>query len=69
MAIGGYGSFQGTLLGGLLVGLISTIIPLYLNAAYVSLIIYGLMLVVLVFFPKGLFGTAGRFGSAALREV
>ncbi len=69
MAIGGYGSFQGTLLGGLLVGLISTIIPLYLNAAYISLIVYGLMLLVLVFFPRGLFGTAGRFGSAALREV
>jgi branched-subunit amino acid ABC-type transport system permease component len=69
MAIGGYGSFPGALLGGLVVGLVSTIIPLYINAAYVSLIIYGLMIVVLIFFPKGLFGTAGRFGSAALREV
>jgi branched-subunit amino acid ABC-type transport system permease component len=69
MAIGGYGSFNGALLGGLLVGLISTIIPLYLNAAYVSLIVYGLMVLVLVVRPRGLFGTAGRFGSAALRAV
>jgi branched-subunit amino acid ABC-type transport system permease component len=69
MAIGGYGSFNGALVGGLLVGLMSTIIPLYLDAQYVNLIIYGLMILVLVVRPKGLFGTAGRFGSAALREV
>lgn len=69
MAIGGYGSFTGALLGGLLVGLISTIVPVFISPAYVNLVIYGVMILVLVARPRGLFGTAGRFGSAALREV
>jgi len=69
MAIGGFGSFTGALVGGVLVGLISTVVPVFINSLYVNLIIYAVMLVVLVIRPQGLFGTAGRFGAAGLREV
>lgn len=69
MAIGGFGSFSGALVGGVLVGLVSTVVPVYLPAIYVNLIIYGAMVLMLVIRPQGLFGSAGRFGAAALREV
>jgi branched-chain amino acid transport system permease protein len=69
MAIGGFGSFTGALVGGVIVGLISTVAPVFINPLYVNLIIYGVMLVLLVIRPQGLFGTAGRFGAAGLREV
>ncbi len=69
MAIGGYGSFKGAFLGGLIVGLATTIPPIWVNPTLVSTIIYGLMLAILMARPRGLFGTAGGFGSARLREV
>jgi branched-chain amino acid transport system permease protein len=69
MAIGGYGSFKGAFVGGLVVGLASTIPPIWVNPTLVSTIIYGLMLVILLARPRGLFGTAGAFGSARLRDV
>jgi branched-chain amino acid transport system permease protein len=69
MAIGGFGSFTGALIGGVLVGLTSTVVPIWLPAIYVNLIIYGGMTVMLILRPRGLFGSAGRFGAAALREV
>ena len=51
------------------VGLISHIVPLFANPALVNLVIYALMIVVLAIRPYGIFGSAGRFGAAALREV
>jgi branched-subunit amino acid ABC-type transport system permease component len=51
------------------VGLISELVPVFISPSFVSLVIYGFMIVVLVVRPQGLFGSAGRFGSAALREV
>jgi branched-chain amino acid transport system permease protein len=69
MAIGGFGSFTGAMVGGVIVGLISTLVPIWVNPLYVNPIIYGAMLVLLVMRPQGLFGTAGRFGAAGLREV
>jgi len=69
MAIGGFGSFTGALVGGVLVGLISTIVPVFVNSLYTNLIIYAVMILLLIVRPQGLFGTAGRFGAAGLREV
>jgi len=69
MAIGGYGSFKGAFIGGLIVGLATTIPAIWVNPSLVSTIIYGLMIVILLIRPRGLFGTAGSFGSARLRSV
>lgn len=69
MAIGGYGSFVGALAGGLAVGLVTELVPVFISPNYVNLIIYGLVLAVLIARPHGLFGSAGKFGAAGLREV
>jgi branched-chain amino acid transport system permease protein len=69
MAIGGFGSFIGALAGGIVIGLISTVTPIWVNPNYAVLIIYGFLVLLLVIRPTGFFGTAGRFGAASLREV
>jgi branched-subunit amino acid ABC-type transport system permease component len=69
MAIGGYGSFKGAMLGGLVVGLATKLPAVWVNPAWTTLIVYALMLTILFVRPRGLFGTAGAFGSARLRSV
>lgn len=69
MAIGGYGSFKGAFIGGLVVGIATTLPAVWINPSFSSAIVYGLMLVILLLMPRGLFGTAGSFGSARLRSV
>jgi branched-subunit amino acid ABC-type transport system permease component len=69
MAIGGYGSFKGALLGGIIVGVASSVAAAYIDAAWVSVVMYALVLAILLVRPRGLFGSAGEFGSAGLRRV
>jgi branched-chain amino acid transport system permease protein len=69
MAIGGFGSFVGALVGGLSVGVVSELVATFWNPNYVDLVIYGSMVALLVVRPRGLFGAPGGFGAAALREV
>jgi len=69
IAIGGFGSFAGTLVGGMIVGLVGGLVPTVLTTVYVNPILYGLILVVLIVKPTGLWGAAGLFGSAKAREV
>ncbi len=53
--IGGLGNFVGAVAGGILVGLIETLSSVYIASAYKDLIVYVVGIVVLVFFPYGLF--------------
>lgn len=69
MAIGGYGSFVGALIGGLIVGVIEALVPVWFNVQLAPLIVYALLIGVLVIRPRGLFGRAGAFGASSLREV
>jgi branched-chain amino acid transport system permease protein len=69
MAIGGYGSFKGAFVGGLIVGLATTIPAVWINPNFTTTIVYLLMVTILLIRPRGLFGTAGSFGSARLRTV
>jgi branched-subunit amino acid ABC-type transport system permease component len=69
MAIGGFGSFRGAVAGGIAVGLITGVAPVVMNPLLVQPLLLALMIVVLVIRPSGLFGTAGQFGTAALRDV
>lgn len=69
MAVGGFGSFAGALVGGVLVGEIVYVTPLYMNPELSSTMVYALVLVILLVRPAGLFGTGGAFGAARLREV
>ncbi len=61
--IGGLDSIFGALLGGLIVGLVQTYAVIAVGGAFRDLVVFGLLLVFLLFRPAGL------FGSRALRRV
>lgn len=54
--LGGIGSIQGAMVGGLLVGLIEAFAGQFIAAAWADVIIFSLLVLVLVFRPAGLFG-------------
>lgn len=53
---GGMGSFSGAIIAGLLLGLISSFVTVYLGGTYVFLIVFFILYLILVFFPKGILG-------------
>ena len=54
--IGGIGSLKGAFIGGLLLGVSEALISGFISSAYRDAIAYGLVMIVLVFLPKGIFG-------------
>ncbi|TVM16963.1 branched-chain amino acid ABC transporter permease [Oceanidesulfovibrio indonesiensis] len=56
VVLGGLGSIPGALLGGVIIGLIESLGPIYMTATWTEAIVYGLFLMVLFFKPSGLFG-------------
>jgi branched-chain amino acid transport system permease protein len=58
--IGGFHSSTGTLLGGLLVGLLETFMAGYVSSTWKDLNVYVCLILILVFLPKGLLGAAQR---------
>jgi branched-chain amino acid transport system permease protein len=53
--IGGLGSPIGALTGGMLVGLLDTVVRTQINGSAGNFAVFGIMAVVLVLFPRGLF--------------
>jgi branched-chain amino acid transport system permease protein len=58
IALGGAGSFLGSLYGGLLVGVVSSLANRYIGASYSDLAVLALLLVTLLARPSGLGGVA-----------
>ena len=58
--IGGLGSLPGTLLGGLLIGIASSVVTVFYPSASEA-VIYIIMALVLLVRPRGLLGEEGRF--------
>lgn len=56
MIVGGMGSVWGAVAGGLLIGLVEVLSIRFLGADMVNIAVYGLLLVLLVLRPQGLFG-------------
>ncbi len=56
LAIGGFGSLPGGLIGGMVVGFAEEFTARYLNSNYPDVIVFGILLVVLLLRPNGLFG-------------
>lgn len=56
LAIGGYGSYLGCLLGGLITGIIQLEVARYSSSDYALIILLGLVLVILLARPYGLLG-------------
>ena len=61
IVIGGLGNLYGAMFGGLFVGVVETVTANLLSASYKEAVLFGLMFVVLIVRPQGLFGgMAGR---------
>lgn len=58
--IGGLGSLRGTLIAALLIGLSDGIISVFFSPTLAKMLATGLVAMVLVFRPQGLFGTVAR---------
>lgn len=57
LALGGIGSSQGALIGGVILGLMTSFTTHYFGAQYQKTIAIGLLVILLVVRPQGLFGT------------
>lgn len=60
LVVGGLGSMAGALLGGLLVGVVTSLGVVYVSSGYADVYAYALMLAVLLIRPAGLFTRATR---------
>jgi branched-chain amino acid transport system permease protein len=69
MAIGGFGSFLGALVGGAIVGILTGVLPAIAAPQATLPVLWLVVVAILIVKPSGLCGTAGLFGSANLREV
>jgi branched-chain amino acid transport system permease protein len=58
--LGGLGSIYGVLAAGLLLGLAMDLSALFIPTAYRSVVAFGILILVLVIRPEGLFSVAGR---------
>jgi branched-chain amino acid transport system permease protein len=58
MVLGGLGSVWGAVAGGLIVGLAETMSIHFLGGDSVQMVVWGLLLVVIILRPKGLFGAS-----------
>lgn len=54
--LSGIGSFGGILLGGLIIGFMDAILPLYMNPLAAQAITIGIIILILLIRPRGLFG-------------
>jgi len=56
LAVGGFGSYGGALLGGLAIGIVQAECQRWMSAAAPPVILFGILLLVLLLRPHGLFG-------------
>jgi branched-chain amino acid transport system permease protein len=59
LTLGGIGTFNGALVGGLLIGVLETMSAYYLGPVYSNLAVFAVFLVVLLARPQGMFGRRG----------
>jgi branched-chain amino acid transport system permease protein len=57
VALGGFGSLFGALVAGLLIGLVEALTALLIEPSLKQVGMFGIYLAVLMFRPRGLFGT------------
>jgi branched-chain amino acid transport system permease protein len=56
VALGGFGSIMGSLVAGVMIGLVESLGGLLVDPSYKTLIVFGLYLSVILVRPMGLFG-------------
>jgi len=52
--LGGFGNVNGTIFGALLIGMVQSVSAVYVSNAYSNSISFGLLVLTLIFFPRGL---------------
>jgi branched-chain amino acid transport system permease protein len=60
VALGGMGSFLGTFVAALLFGVAETLVTAYVSLTWTVAVPYVVIIAVLIFKPRGLFGSRGR---------
>jgi branched-chain amino acid transport system permease protein len=60
MVLGGLGNVYGAMLGGLLVGLLETLVVSYWSSTYQDLVVFSVLILTLMFRPAGLLGSQIR---------
>jgi branched-chain amino acid transport system permease protein len=58
--LGGIGNLPGAVLGGILIGLIEALVVGYVNPTYRDPIVFGVLILILLFKPTGLLGASER---------
>jgi branched-chain amino acid transport system permease protein len=58
--LGGIGNIPGAVLGGFIIGLVRSLGIAYLEERWVDAIIFGILIVILIFRPSGLLGERTR---------
>jgi branched-chain amino acid transport system permease protein len=58
LVLGGFGSIPGAIAGGLVIGLVEQFSGVYLPDGYKPIVPYVVLIAVLMFYPRGLFGDA-----------
>ncbi len=56
MTLGGFGSLQGAVIGGLLLGIMEKVLGFYVSTVFIDITAYLVTILVLLIRPKGLFG-------------
>jgi branched-chain amino acid transport system permease protein len=54
--VGGFGSIPGAVVGGLLVGVMEILIAIFVSSTFKDAIVFGLLILLLLTFPRGIFG-------------
>jgi branched-chain amino acid transport system permease protein len=57
--LGGIGNIVGAMLGGLIIGLVAALSDQYLSAKWTNAVVFGILVIILVFRPMGLLGEEG----------
>jgi branched-chain amino acid transport system permease protein len=58
--LGGFGSIPGAVIGGIIIGVIEQFAGIHLKEGIKDIAAYAVILLVLIFFPQGMFGAVGR---------
>jgi len=58
--LGGLGSIPGTIIGGLVIGLLEGIITPFASASVAGLVVFGTIILIMIFRPRGISGMIGK---------
>lgn len=58
--LGGFGSFIGPVVGGFIIGILDNLVGMYISLTWKTVIVYGLLILILIVKPTGLFGKVHR---------